>query len=135
VETRCNAAPPDRDVRTGLGGRIDAPINDSERAKRANRMKVAKIRWADTYRDGGSYGFDAEDGRNDEFFMRTKKFAPPSPESHEPPLIYHGRRNGGEIVLRMSWKEAAVFVEPLKFENSRFEELVAIVMHDGLKAE
>jgi hypothetical protein len=50
-------------------------------------------------------------------------------------VIYHGRRNGGEIVLRMSWKEATAFVEPLRYEDPRFEELIAIVIREGLKAE
>jgi hypothetical protein len=71
---RRNVARLARDAGIGLSGRIDTSTDDKHRTKGAHPMKVAKIHWADIYRDGGSYGvgFDAEDGGNYEFFMRTK---------------------------------------------------------------
>jgi len=98
-------------------------------------MKAVRVHWADLYRDGGSYGFgfDADDGRRYEFFLKTTAFGPPSAQSHEPPVLNLQDCNDGDEILRMSWDEAQAFVAPLVFDNPRFEELVAIVMRRGEK--
>lgn len=100
-------------------------------------MKVVEIGMADIYRDGGSYGmsFEADDGQVYEFFLETQAFEPGAVESHRTPVLYLGDCNSGNIVVRMSWEEAEAFVAPLRFDDDRFRELVAIVMRHGRRAE
>lgn len=97
-------------------------------------MNVSKIWAADIYRDGGSYGFcfDSDDGRWYEFFLQTRAFEePPAPESHLPPVIYLESVNDRRPIQQLNWDEANAFVEPLHFEEPRFQELVEIVRRKG----
>lgn len=103
-------------------------------------MKVKKIWGADTYRDGGSYGFcfNSDDGHWYEFFVRTRAFEQlQSQESYYPPVIYLERQLD-KPVQQLTWEEAKAFIAPLHFEGQRFknegqrfQELVAIVMREG----
>lgn len=100
-------------------------------------MKVVEIGMVDIYRDGGSYGmvFEANDGQVYELFLETLAFEPGSLESHRAPVLYLGGCNSGNIVVRMSWEEAEAFVAPLRFDDERFQELIAIVMRHGRRAD
>lgn len=95
-------------------------------------MKVLKIWEADIYRDGGSYGFcfDSDDGHWYEFFLQIKAFEK-SNDSHYPPVIYLEGCNSNKVVKKLNWAEAKEFIAPLKYENTRFEELVNIVKNEG----
>ncbi len=91
-------------------------------------MKVVKIWRADTYRDGGSYGFrfDSDDGHWYEFFIQSKAFEDEE-DDYYPPVIYFEGCNSNNIVRKLSWSEAKTYITPLKFQNRRFTELVRIV--------
>jgi len=95
--------------------------------------KVVKIWDADIYRDGGSYGFcfDSDDGNWYEFFLQTTAFDSSAPGSHFPPVLYLESVNDRQMVQRLSWEEANEFVAPLRYESSRFAELVDIVKAQG----
>lgn len=100
-------------------------------------MKAVRIHWADIYRDGGSYGFgfDADDGLQYEFFLKTTFSGPPSAATHLPPVLHLTDCNDGDAIQQMSWEEAQAFVAPLEFDDPRFRELVAIVMRRGERVQ
>ncbi len=97
-------------------------------------MKVERIFNADIYRDGGSYGFcfDSDDGHWYEFFIRIHYWSDPNePRSYDPPVIYFEGCNKRQVAERMTWEEAKAFLEPLHFDDDRFQELVEIVRNEG----
>jgi len=96
-------------------------------------MNVVHVFFADIYRDGGSYGFTflAEDGHEDEFFLKTRAFEQATSETHAPPVIYREGVNSGVVVKELSWEQGQVFIAPLGYLNDRFDELVHIVNASG----
>lgn len=96
-------------------------------------MKVENILYADIFRDGGSYGFgfDADDGRQYEFFLATAAFSAAQDTTHHAPVIYRDHSDSGNIVRSLSWEEAKKFIGPLRYSDPRFDELVNIVANEG----
>ncbi len=95
--------------------------------------EVTRIWEADICRDGGSYCFcfDSDDGHWYEFFLRTRAFEHTATASHDPPEIYRGSSNDGQLIHSLSWAEGKAFVGRLNYDNRRFHELMSIVSAEG----
>jgi len=93
-------------------------------------MEVTKIIGADICRDGGSYSFSFESADKSwyEFFVKIKGIG--SKEYYEP-TIYREGYNDGELVQKLTWSEANEFLQPIKYENPRFKELMILVGNSG----
>jgi len=98
-------------------------------------MEVDKILYADVFRDGGSYGlgFEAQDGQRYELFIQTTAFSAAQDTTHRAPVIYWEDCNSGRIFQSLSWKEAKEFIEPLRYSDPRFDELVEIIANEGIR--
>lgn len=94
---------------------------------------VKRIWAADICRDGGSYCFcfDSDDGNWYEFFLKTKAFDPTASTSHDAPVIYRESSNDGQLVRALTWAEAEQFVSQLNYDDTRFQELLAVVASEG----
>jgi hypothetical protein len=67
------------------------------------------------------------------FFLQTTAFSVEQDTTHQAPVIYWEDSNSGRIAKSLSWKEAKEFVEPLRYSDRRFDELVEIVANEGAK--
>jgi hypothetical protein len=92
-------------------------------------VNVEKIWGADICRDGGSYSlcFDSDDGQWYEFFLRISL----ADGSYDSPAIYRGSADDGHVVDRMSWVDADAFLRCLRYDGSRFQEIVDLVAREA----
>lgn len=96
-------------------------------------MRIAKIGNADSYRDGGSYGFsfEADDGNWYEFFLQTTALSKEKTTTHLAPVLYRERHDGGTRVQTFTWAEAKEFTARLRYMNMRLNEILNIVDMEG----
>jgi hypothetical protein len=95
-------------------------------------LQVTGIMTVDIYRDGGSYllCFYSHGG------VWYELFVPITNEGylaagHDPPELYFGSVNDGELIRRYTWGEAKSFLSNLTCKEKRFAELTAIVERCG----
>jgi hypothetical protein len=89
--------------------------------------------YADINRDGGSYsfGYKAKNGKHYELFLQVVLDSPADCKRYYGPLVFLGDSNTGKVVCHPTWDEVKVFLEGIKYKDTRFEELKWIVSNGG----
>ena len=97
-------------------------------------LKCTAPRFADIYRDGGSYGFwfGANDGKIYELHIKVVIDSPADCKRYYEPLILRNNCHSEDVVVSQpTWKEASDLIKHVNFKNERFKELKWIIDNGG----
>ncbi len=101
--------------------------------KRNLEIKCTAPRFADIYRDGGSYGFGfgANDGKIYELHIKIVVDSPADCRRYYEPLLFRENCNSKDVAAHPTWHEASALIRDVKFKNERFQELKWIIDNGG----